>query len=195
MSEENKTNADGAMEDEIYRLMEDLELSLGEDRPGHDAFDPFGPDDGPAMMEGYGIWCEVDEDLSEHTVGTMTRSFQPSENQYVHVDLELPSEEEGTLLVEIAVDTASGQVEALFDPQTTALFRDGRRLHVAPIRLTRLLGDDYELAPGLTGTLVVTLYRDGGWVGEHKVVIQGPWPFCSGKGIHSGCQKVAGMQA
>ena len=137
-------------------------------------FDIF---DGSLKMGDYYLYCSMNGSKAELPVEGVLQTFSPAEGQYVHIDLELPdSHEENELHIEVSVGKGSGKAGNWFDGSNIPLFRDGNRLHVTPVLLTRLFGENYMLEPGESDDLIITLYKNGEEIDRYLIPFEGPWP-------------------
>lgn len=127
---------------------------------------------------GYRIFTEINESQAELPVGgAVIHPVRPREGQYLHIDLEIPDVNDESEL-HLAVTTLKGDVvfDAWFDKNNIPLFRDGNRLHVNPVEITRLFGKGYKLGALETDFIEITFFRNDFEVGKFKIDIQGPWP-------------------
>lgn len=126
----------------------------------------------------YRIFTEINESQAELPVrGVVIRPVRPREGQYLHIDLEIPDVNDESEL-HLAVTTLQGDVvfDAWFDKDNIPLFRDGNRLHVKPIEITRLFGKGYKLGALETDSIKIAFFRNDFEVGKFRIDIHGPWP-------------------
>lgn len=126
---------------------------------------------------GYRLYCDVNDSKAELPVECVIQTIEPREGDYLHIDIELPDvNEKGELHVAVTTGKGKKQVDAWFDKNNIPLFRDGLRLHVAPIEVAGLLDKDLKLAADETDDLIITLFRNDQQVGQFMSTIKGPWP-------------------
>lgn len=126
---------------------------------------------------GYRLYCDVNDSKAELPVECVIQTIVPREGDYLHIDIELPDvNEKGELHVAVTTGKGKKQVDAWFDKNNIPLFRDGLRLHVAPIEVAGLLDKDLKLAADETDDLIITLFRNDKQVGQFMSTIKGPWP-------------------
>ena len=126
---------------------------------------------------GYRLYCDVNDSKAELPVECVVQTIEPREGDYLHIDIELPDvNEKGELHVAVTTGKGKKQVDAWFDKNNIPLFRDGLRLHVAPIEVAGLLDKDLKLAADETDDLIITLFRNDKQVGQFMSTIKGPWP-------------------
>lgn len=126
---------------------------------------------------GYRLYCDVNDSKAELPVECVIQTIEPREGDYLHIDIELPDvNEKGELHVAVTTGKGKKQVDAWFDKNNIPLFRDGLRLHVAPIEVAGLLDKDLKLAADETDDLIITLFRNDKQVGQFMSTIKGPWP-------------------
>ena len=127
--------------------------------------------------DGYRLYCEVNNSRAELPAEGVVRLFHPAEELFLHIDIELPDVNEKNSL-HVVVSTAKGRkkIDAWFDKNNIPLFRDGNRLHVAPIEVVGLFDDGFELSGEECSYIDIALYKNDQLVGEFKVEVDGPWP-------------------
>lgn len=134
--------------------------------------------------DGYRLYCDENDSKAELPVEHVIQTIYPKEGHYLHIDIELPDEnEKGELHVAVTTGKGKKQVDAWFDKNNIPLFRDGLRLHVAPIEVTGLFEKDLILTSNETDDLIITLFRNDKQVGQFTPTIKGPWPNV-GNGAH-----------
>lgn len=127
--------------------------------------------------DGYRFYCEVNNSMAELPVEGVVRHFRPAEGLYLHIDIELPDEnEKNTLHVLVSTTKGSKKVDAWFDKNNIPLFRDGNRLHVAPIEVVGLFDKDFKLSEEECCYIDIALFKNDKMVGEFQVEVDGPWP-------------------
>ena len=182
-----KDSRHGGEDDEFERLLASfMAEDHGEDWmiPGIDQSDDDDPDEEKESKTesvvcggGYRICCDVDDNPAEIPVEGLILCFRPEEGQYLHVDIELPDvNEECDLLVSISTQKSAPVFKARFDRKSIPLFRDGNRLHVAPIDVLQLFDPDYRLSESDTDEVQISLSRNAQVLGRARIEIQGPWP-------------------
>ena len=125
----------------------------------------------------YRLYCDVNDSKAELPVECVIQTIKPREGDYLHIDIELPDvNEKGELHVAVTTGKGKKQVDAWFDKNNIPLFRDGLRLHVAPIEVAGLLDKDLKLSADETDDLIITLFRNDKQVGQFRPTINGPWP-------------------
>ena len=127
--------------------------------------------------DGYRFYCEANNSMAELPVEGVVRHFRPAEGLYLHIDIELPDEnEKNTLHVLVSTTKGSKKVDAWFDKNNIPLFRDGNRLHVAPIEVVGLFDKDFKLSEEECCYIDIALFKNDKMVGEFQVEVDGPWP-------------------
>ena len=127
--------------------------------------------------DGYRFYCEVNNSMAELPVEGVVRHFRPAEGLYLHIDIELPDEnEKNTLHVLVSTTKGSKKVDAWFDKNNIPLFRDGNRLHVAPIEVVGLFDKNFKLSEEECCYIDIALFKNDKMVGEFQVEVDGPWP-------------------
>ena len=108
--------------------------------------------------------------------GVIPRFF-PSHDKYLYIAIELPEiEEKGELHVTVGLENQKPALHAWFDRNNIPLFRDGKRLHLAPIEVMSLLGPDFTVPAGETSYVDIEVYRNDKELGGFLLAIDGPWP-------------------
>lgn len=127
--------------------------------------------------DGYRLYCEVNNSRAELPVEGVVREFCPAEGLFLHIDIELPDKDKkNSLHVVVSTTKGSKKVDALFDKNNISLFRDGNRLHVAPIEVISLFDKDFKLSAEECSYIDIALFRNDKMVGEFQVKVDGPWP-------------------
>lgn len=125
---------------------------------------------------GYRLHCEVNDSRAELPVNGSIARFTPADDQFLHIDIELPDVgEKGELHIHVELDDTR-TADACFDRNNIPLFRDSNRLHVAPICIPQFLGADYELSKGKSAHIDIVLFRNNQEIGRHTIAVNGPWP-------------------
>lgn len=126
---------------------------------------------------GYRFYCGVNDSKAELPVEGVIRQISPNHDKYLHIDIELPEiEEKGELHVTVGLENQEPKVNAWFDKNNIPLFRDGKRLHVAPIEVMSLLGPNFTVPAGETSHIDIEVYRNDKELGGFMLAIDGPWP-------------------
>ena len=161
-------------DNEFERLLNDFiktELNSDDDTDNEDIEAIVWPGD-------YRLHCGVNNSEAERPVEGVIRHIAPAARQFLHIDIELPDiNENGELHVTVGMANRAPKVNAWFDKNSISLFRDGNRLHVAPIAVTSLLEPDGTIPSGETAYVNIKLCRNDKEVGEFSVGIDGPWPL------------------
>ena len=127
--------------------------------------------------DGYRFYSEVNNSMAELPVEGVVRHFRPAEDLFLHIDIELPDEnEKNSLHVVVSATNGSRKVDAWFDKNNIPLFRDGKRLHVAPIEVVSLFDKDFKLSAEECSYIDIALFKNDKMVGEFQVEVNGPWP-------------------
>lgn len=126
---------------------------------------------------GYRFYCGINDSKAELPVEGVIRQISPDHDKYLHIDIELPEiEEKGELHVTVGLENQEPKVNAWFDKNNIPLFRDGKRLHVAPIEVMSLLGPNFTVPAGETSHIDIEVYRNDKELGGFMLAIDGPWP-------------------
>ena len=125
----------------------------------------------------YEIFCITDFTAYEFKVPSLAEEILPAAGMYVHVDIRTPwPEDSNDLRVEVLVAKSERNgVTAWFDKDTIRFFREGDRLHIHPVLLTDLMGDDYMLGKDETDELVIRLHCNDQLYKEQRITVRGPW--------------------
>lgn len=130
-----------------------------------------------ALPDGYSLYCEVNHSRAELPAEGVVQRFRPAKEQYLHIDIALPDvNEKSALHIVICTENNSKVVDAWFDKNNIPLFRDGNRLHVAPVEVAGLFDDDFKLSKGESCNIKITIFKNEKPFGEFKVKVEGPWP-------------------
>lgn len=161
-------------DNEFERLLNDFiktELNSDDDTDNEDIESIVWPGD-------YRLHCGVNDSEAELPVEGVIRHIAPAARQFLHIDIELPDiNENGELHVTVGMANRAPKVNAWFDKNSISLFRDGNRLHVAPIAVTSLLESDDTVPSGDTAYINIKLCRNDKEVGEFSIGIDESWPI------------------
>ena len=134
--------------------------------------------DGYELTSGYRLFCEENESQELLPVKGVIQSIQLKEGHFLHIDIEIPDvNDESELHVEVTTIHSKEKVDAWFDENNMEFFRDGNRLHVAPVPVMRFFEDNYRLSDLDTDFFKITLYKNDLEVGLFLMDILGPWPL------------------
>ena len=171
-----KPNAEMNGDDEEFnRLLDDFIKDLDGDIISEEKLE-FG--EGIVWPGGYTIYCDENDSPAEYPVEGVIRHIRPAEGHFLHIDIELPDINEENEL-HVAVSTVKNDVvfDAWFDKENIPFFREGNRLHVKPIEVTRLFEKGYRLCDLEEDYIKISLYRNDFELGTHLIEIIGPWPI------------------
>ena len=171
-----KPNAEMNGDDEEFnRLLDDFIKDLDGDIISEERLE-FG--EGIVWPGGYTIYCDENDSPAEYPVECVIRHIRPAGGHYLHIDIELPDINEENEL-HVAVSTVKSDVvfDAWFDKENIPFFREGNRLHVKPIEVTRLFEKGYRLSDLEEDYIKISLYRNDFELGTHLIEIIGPWPI------------------
>lgn len=125
----------------------------------------------------YVLHCQINDTPAENQVNGIIKSIQPSENSYIHIDLEIPLlNEKNELRVEVSVSGCRKKLECTWDKKTIAMFRDGNHLHFTPFHFPDLVNSDYKIESGKDESLIIKLFKNGDEILKNEIPIIGPWP-------------------
>ena len=126
---------------------------------------------------GYKLHCAVDKSEKTYRVEGTIKGFVPMFDQYMHVDIELPSpEDRGELFLVITHPGTPYEHLAWFDRFTIPGKLDGNLLHVTPFLLIEMSGDVEKNEAAETDRLELVLYVDGKVTVSEKIIVMAPWP-------------------
>ena len=162
-------------DEEFNRLLDDFIKDLDGDIISEEKLE-FG--EGIVWPGGYTIYCDENDSPAEYPVECVIRHIRPAGGHYLHIDIELPDINEENEL-HVAVSTVKSDVvfDAWFDKENIPFFREGNRLHVKPIEVTRLFEKGYRLSDLEEDYIKISLYRNDFELGTHLIEIIGPWPI------------------
>ena len=162
-------------DEEFNRLLDDFIKDLDGDIISEERLE-FG--EGIVWPGGYTIYCDENDSPAEYPVECVIRHIRPAGGHYLHIDIELPDINEENEL-HVAVSTVKSDVvfDAWFDKENIPFFREGNRLHVKPIEVTRLFEKGYRLSDLEEDYIKISLYRNDFELGTHLIEIIGPWPI------------------
>jgi len=181
MAQSKKPNSPKNEDEEFNRLLDEFIKDMDGELLSEDELE-FGKlddetSDSVDCIGGYRIFCDENESEAELPVERVIRKIKPAEGHFLHIDIELPNlKEEEELHVAVTTTNSDVVLDAWFDKNNIPLFRDGNRLHVKPIEVTRLFDKDYRLSEGDSDDIEITLYKNDIEIGGLEIEIIGPWP-------------------
>mgnify|MGYP002852704705 CR=1 FL=1 len=96
-------------------------------------------------------------DLTDYYESVINDDFKPL---YLHVDVEIPEEDDADLRIVVNTDYGMYEKVFLYDSSDIELYRDFNRLHLDSIKIDDLIDDHCKEHPKRPLTLSLTLYRD-----------------------------------
>ena len=132
-------------------------------------------------MKDFTFFYTVDDNPAEYPAEKQWKSENDTvhleRGLYLHVDLALPDiNESRELRVEITSSRGIGKLTGVYDSSKIALFRDGDRLHLKPVLLSELVGQDYKLDAEEPDKLMMTLFVENMQYKSCVLTLTGPWP-------------------
>ena len=175
-NEEFKLLIDECMKDIDGDIISEEKLESGETDSDEEG-DAESREAGFEWGDGYRIHCDENDSDELQPVSGRINYLIPAEGYYLHIDIEMPDfKNVNHLHLEFRKSSGGEAVDLWLDADEIPLYREGNRLHVVPISVMQILGEDYTLSSRDSDFLVISFERNEERIGSYMIEILGPWP-------------------